>query len=58
MAMTKTKRCDGCVHFLKVKNFKGSSGLCTYHDSRCDGGFHCYKWKAPKYKRTKKERLC
>ena len=48
-----SKRCDGCVYFLKVKKLKNASGLCEYHDSRCDGGFTCEKWKAPKFKREK-----
>lgn len=47
--------CGGCRWFLKLKNFKGDSGLCEFHDCRTDEdcGHGCKDFKAPKHEREK-----
>jgi len=48
------KKCSSCDYFHALNSLEGSSGLCDYHDSRCDQGMSvCNKYKSKKYKRKK-----
>jgi len=50
------KKCDMCVHFLKMKHLDCSRALCTYFDGRVYSDRNakdCEGFKKPRYKRVK-----
>ena len=51
-----SKKCDGCVWFLKMKSLGESQALCTYWDGRVYSGASgekCEGYKRPPYERKK-----
>lgn len=51
-----SKKCDGCVYFLKMKSLGMTRALCEFWDSRISSstsGKKCPGFTRPKYSRKK-----